>query len=53
MNASVLDRANEAVFYFQYSTKQAVEYVMKNTQIDAKTAKNALNEVMLGYKLKR
>ena len=53
MNASVLDRANEAVFYFQYSTKQAVEYVMKNAQIDSKTAKNALNEVMLGHKTKR
>lgn len=53
MNASVLDRANEAIFYFQYKTKQAVEYVVKNAQTDMKTAKTALNQVMLSYKMKQ
>lgn len=52
MNASVLDRANEAIFYFQYQTKQALEYVMKNAQTDYKTAKTALNQVMVSYKMK-
>ena len=53
MNSSVLDRANEAVFYFQYTTKQAVDYVVKHAHIDPKTAKTALNIVMLGYKIRR
>jgi hypothetical protein len=51
MNSIVLDRATEAIFYFQYTTKQAVNYVVKNAQTDVKTAKNALNQVMLGYKM--
>ena len=53
MNSNVLARANEAVFYFQYTTKQAVDYVVKHAHIDPKTAKTALNEVMLGYKNRR
>lgn len=53
MNVSVLDRANEAIFYFQYTTKQAVDYVVKNAQTDIKTAKMALQQVMLSYKMKR
>jgi hypothetical protein len=52
MNASVLDRANEAVFYFQYNTKKAVEYVVKNSETDSKTAKQALMSVMTYYKNK-
>jgi len=50
MSTDVLDRANEAVFYFQYSTKQAVDYVVRNCRIDAKTARRALSEVMTSYK---
>ena len=50
MSNEILDRANEAVFYFQYPTKQAVEYVARNCHIDNKTARQAVTEVMLGYK---
>lgn len=50
MSNDVLDRANEAVFHFQFSTKQAVDYVVKNSRADIKTARQALSEVMTGYK---
>jgi hypothetical protein len=52
MTNEVLDRANEAVFYFQYPTKQAVDYVVRNCQVDMKSAKQALIKVMTGYKTK-
>lgn len=52
MNSSVQDRAYEAIFYFQYTMKQAIEYVTKNAQTDIKTAKRALIDAMIGYKIK-
>jgi len=52
MKSEVIDRASEAVFYFQYPTKTAVDYVVKNANTDFKTAKQALTHVMTAYKSK-
>lgn len=52
MKSEVIDRANEAVFYFQFPTRVAVDYVIKNANTDFKTAKQALLDVMTAYKSK-
>lgn len=52
MKSEVIDRANEAVFYFQFPTRFAVDYVVKNANTDFKTAKQALLDVMTAYKSK-
>lgn len=53
MNSIVLDRAYEAVFYFQFASKQAVEYIVNTSQTDFKTAKAALTQALTGYKTKK
>lgn len=50
MNQAAIDRANEAVFHLQLQTKDAVRYVIKHAAVDAKTAGQALKQVMVGYK---
>ncbi len=52
MKSEVVDRANEAVFYFQYPTHVALDYVVRNANTDFKTAKQALLNVMTAYKSK-
>jgi hypothetical protein len=42
--------ANEAVYGLRLNHKQAVRFVVTNAKTDRKTAKKALEYVMLGYK---
>ena len=51
MNQLAIDRATEAVFHMQLQTKDAMRYVIKHAGVDAKTAGQALKQVMVGYKL--
>jgi translation initiation factor 2 alpha subunit (eIF-2alpha) len=51
MNQLAIDRATEAVFHMQLQTKDAMRYVIKTAGVDAKTAGQALKQVMVGYKL--
>jgi len=44
--------AGEAVYGLQLSYKRAVKFVVRNAKTDKKTAKEALNHVMVGYKLR-
>lgn len=53
MNSNVLDRAYEAVYYFQFASKQAVDYIVKTSQTDFKTAKTALAQALTGHKTKK
>ena len=43
--------ASEAVYGLRLSYKQAVNFVVRNARTDKKTAKEALEHVMIGYKL--
>jgi NACalpha-BTF3-like transcription factor len=44
-----IDAANQAVFQFQYNTKDAVRYIMRQSSVDQEKAEKALNEVTTGY----
>ena len=48
--SKALETANEAIFQNQMTTEQAVRYVVKNADVDTQTAKQAVQEVMTGYK---
>lgn len=50
MSEQVLTAANQAIFHLQLTTAEAVRYVVKQAQVDAKTAGQALKQVMVGYK---
>lgn len=50
MSEQLLTIANQAIFHLQMNSKDAVRYVIKHTQVDAKTAGQALKQVMVGYK---
>jgi hypothetical protein len=50
MSERTLSAANEAVFHLQLSSDEAIRYVVRHSQCDAKTAGQALKEVMVGYK---
>ena len=52
LSQQVLETASQAVFYFQFNTKDAVRYIVRNAMADTKTAGMALKEVMTGYKRK-
>ena len=51
MNQNVINYANEAIFHLQLQTKDAIRYVIKHAGVDAKSAGQALKQVMVGYKL--
>jgi hypothetical protein len=38
--------ADEAVYYFQYPTRQAINYVVKNASVDVATATKAVRETL-------
>jgi len=50
MSENVLAAANQAIFHLQLDTNEAIRYVVKTAQVDPKTAGQALNETMTGYK---
>ena len=50
MSEHVLTAANQAIFHLQLTTAEAVRYVVKQAQVDAKTAGQALKQIMVGYK---
>lgn len=50
MSEQVINVANQAVFQLQLNTNEAVRYVVKEAGVDARTAGQALKEVMTGYK---
>jgi hypothetical protein len=50
MNARVEAMANQAVFQLQFSTREAVRYVIRNTGVDHPTAQRAIKEVTTFHK---
>lgn len=50
MSERTLSAANEAVFHLQLNSNEAIRYVIKHSQCDAKAAGLALKQVMVGYK---
>jgi hypothetical protein len=52
MSKNVIDVANQAIFHLQLNTNDAIRYVVKEAEVDAKQAGQALKHVMLGYKSK-
>jgi hypothetical protein len=50
MNALVEKMANQAVFHLQFSTRDAIHYVMRNSNIDRFDAQQAIKSVMIFHK---
>lgn len=45
-----IDMAIQAIFQLQFNTKDAINYVMRNSRVDHGTAKKAIRECILYYK---
>lgn len=50
MSNRVEAMANEAVFVLQFSTRDAVRYVMRNAKADEKTAQSAIKQATTFHK---
>lgn len=50
MNHQVESMANQAVFQLQFSTRDAVRYVIRNTGVDQPTAQQAVKQVVVFHK---
>jgi hypothetical protein len=51
MSEQVIVAATQAIFQLQFSTNEAIRFVVKETGVSPKIAGQALREVMVGYKL--
>jgi len=52
MNAQVEAMANQAVFQLQFSTRDAVNYVVRNAKVDNTIAQKAVRSVMTFHRAK-
>lgn len=50
MSETTLAAANQAIFQLQLNTDEAIRYVIKNANVDPKSAGKAIKEVMTSYK---
>ncbi|HET8688430.1 MAG TPA: hypothetical protein VFM18_17605 [Methanosarcina sp.] len=52
MEAQVEAMANQAVFQLQFNTRDAVNYVARNAQVDTSVAQKAIRSVMTFHRKK-
>lgn len=50
MNPRAESVANEAIFHLQFNSRDAVRYIMRNAQVDEKTARTAVEKVVVFHK---
>lgn len=50
MTEVTLNAANEAIFFLQLNTNEAVRYVVKQANVSPREAGDAIRDVMTGYK---